>query len=81
VEGLRRAGRDLTTESLVVALESLDGFQGIGAPLTYTTNRRQGTRATFLARTIDGEHTERLTDWLESGVDIEYVIRRLEGSN
>ncbi|HIF57651.1 MAG TPA: ABC transporter substrate-binding protein [Gemmatimonadetes bacterium] len=81
VEGLRRAGRDLTTESLVVALESLDGFQGIGAPLTYTTNRRQGTRATFLARTIDGEHAERLTDWLESGVDIEQVIRRLEGSN
>ena len=81
IEGLRRAGRDLTTESLVAALETLDGFQGIGAPLTYTTNRRQGTRATFLARTIDGEHAERLTDWLESGVDIEQVIQRLEGSN
>ena len=81
IEGLRRAGRDLTTESLVTALESLDGFQGIGAPLTYTNNRRQGTRATFLARTIDGEHVERLTDWLESGVDIEQVIQRLEGPN
>ena len=65
----------------MTALESLDGFQGIGAPLTYTNNRRQGTRATFLARTIDGEHVERLTDWLESGVDIEQVIQRLEGPN
>ena len=81
VEGLRRAGRDLTTESLVAALETLDGFQGIGAPLTYTTNRRQGTRATFLARTIDGEHAERLTDWLESGGAIEQGIQLLEGSN
>ena len=62
------------------ALESLDGFQGIGAPLTYGPDRRQGTSATFLARTINGEEAERLTDWLDSGVDIEQVIQRLEGS-
>ena len=81
VEGLRRAGRDLTAETLVTALESFNGFQGIGPPLTFNSDTRQGTRAAFLARSIDGEHAERLTDWLESGVDIEQVIQRLEGSN
>lgn len=81
MEGLRRAGRDLTTETLVTALESLDEFKGIGPPLTYAPDKRQGTRATFLACVVDREHAERLTDWLESGVDIKQMIERLEGSD
>jgi len=80
VEGLRRAGRDLTTETLVAALETFDGFQGIGAPLTYTPTRRQGTRAMFLVRTLADGTPERFTDWIESDIDIEEAIRRLEGS-
>ena len=80
VEALRRAGPELTTERLVQALESLDGFQGIGAPLTYEPDNRQGTRSMFLARTIDGGQAERLTDWIESGIDIQEAIRTLEGS-
>lgn len=65
----------------MTALESFNGFQGIGPPLTFNSDKRQGTRAAFLARSIDGERAERLTEWLESGVDIEQVIQRLEGSN
>lgn len=80
VEGLRRAGRDLTTETLIEALETFDGFQGVGAPLTFTPTHRQGTRATFLVRTLDDGTPERFTDWIESGIDIEEAIRRLEGS-
>jgi len=30
---------------------------------------------------VDQEHAERLTDWLESGVDIKQMIERLEGSD
>ena len=80
VEGLRRAGRDLTTESFIAALETFDGFQGVGAPLTFTPTSRQGTRATFLVRTLDDRTPERFTDWIDSGIDIEEAIRRLEGS-
>jgi hypothetical protein len=80
VEGLRRAGRDLTTESFIAALETFDGFQGVGAPLTFTPTSRQGTRATFLVRTLDDGTPERFTDWIDSGIDIEEAIRRLEGS-
>ena len=80
VEGLRRAGRDLTTESLIEALESLDGFQGIGAPVTYSPTNRQGTRAMFLVKCIDAHTAEKLTGWIDSEIDIEAAIRRLEGS-
>ena len=78
-EGLRRAGRDLTTESLIAALETLDGWVGSGPPITYGPNQRQGTRAMFLARTVQGGTAEKLTDWIESGIDIEAAIRVLEG--
>jgi ABC-type branched-subunit amino acid transport system substrate-binding protein len=80
VEGLRRAGRDLTTESLIAALETLDGWVGSGPPITYGPDQRQGTRAMFLARTVAGGTAETLTDWIESGIDIEAAIRVLEGS-
>jgi ABC-type branched-subunit amino acid transport system substrate-binding protein len=79
-EALRRAGRDLTTESLIAALESMDGWQGTGPPITYRPDHRQGTRAMFLARATHGGGAERITDWVESGVDIEAAIRALEGS-
>ncbi len=79
VEGLRRAGRDLTTESLVAALETLDGYRGTGPPITFGPDRRQGTRAMFLARATRDGGAERLTDWVESGIDIQEAIRALEG--
>ena len=45
VEGLRRAGRDLSRERLVEGLEKLYGFQtGVTPPLTYGPNRRIGAR-------------------------------------
>ena len=78
VEGLRRAGRDLTTESLMAALESMDGFVGTGPPITYGPDQRQGTRAMYLAQTVRGGTAEKLTDWIESGIDIEAAIRVLE---
>lgn len=78
VEGLRRAGRDLTTESLIAALESMDGFVGTGPPITYGPDQRQGTRAMYLAQTVRGGTAEKLTDWIESGIDIEAAIRVLE---
>jgi ABC-type branched-subunit amino acid transport system substrate-binding protein len=81
VEGLRRAGPDLTTERLIAALESFEDFKGVGPPLTFRPDKRQGTRAMFLARCIDGDNVERLTDWVESGIDIETAIARLEGGS
>jgi ABC-type branched-subunit amino acid transport system substrate-binding protein len=44
VEGLERAGRNLTRQELVTALESLDGFHpGLAPALSYDTERRVGS--------------------------------------
>jgi ABC-type branched-subunit amino acid transport system substrate-binding protein len=80
-EALQRAGRDLTTESLIEALESMDGWQGTGPPITYGPDHRQGTRSMFLARAVAGGDAEPLTDWIEPDFDIEEAIRLLEGGH
>ena len=43
-EGLRRAGRDLDTEKLVDALESIRGYDmGIGTNVTFSMSEHQGS--------------------------------------
>ena len=68
VEGLKRAGRDLTREKLVEALETFNGWANyLGAPLTYGPNIRGGTRtAAFLVKAdIERRIMVRTTDWIE----------------
>jgi ABC-type branched-subunit amino acid transport system substrate-binding protein len=51
VEGLRRAGRDLSRLKLVDGLEALHRFDtGVTPPLTYGPNRRIGARGAHLVR-------------------------------
>jgi len=51
IEGLRRAGRDLSREKLVDELESLRGFAtGSIPPLTYGAARRLGARGAYIVR-------------------------------
>jgi branched-chain amino acid transport system substrate-binding protein len=63
-EGLRRAGRNLTTESWIKAEESLKDWKGIGPPITYTNpNDRQGGKHVFYGKVRPDGSTEKLTDW------------------
>lgn len=49
VEGLERAGRDLSRDKLVAALETLHRFEtGITPPLTYGPNRRIGAFGAYV---------------------------------
>ncbi|OGP73078.1 MAG: ABC transporter substrate-binding protein [Deltaproteobacteria bacterium RBG_16_50_11] len=65
VEGLRRAGRNLTTESWIKAEESLKNFQGIGPPITYAGQEdRQGGKHVFYGKVRPDGSTEKLTDWI-----------------
>ena len=52
VEGLKKAGRNLTRESFVEAMESIRGFDtnGLTAPITFGANRRHGLNAVRLLR-------------------------------
>lgn len=65
VEGLKRAGRDLTQESLVAALESLKDFQGIMGRIGYGPGERQGQKEVFVAKTDEtGLKVVQLSDWM-----------------
>jgi ABC-type branched-subunit amino acid transport system substrate-binding protein len=63
VEGLKRAGRNLTRESYVEAMESVKGFTTIGltGPITFGPNRRHGLNSVRLlqaGKAADVSYTE-----------------------
>ena len=78
VEALKRAGRDLTLEGFVAAMESLKDFQGIGPKLTFGPDQRQGSRSVYLIRVKEDGTAEKLTDWVTSDIDVQEVIARLK---
>ncbi len=63
VVGLERAGKDLTTDSLVKGLESIKGYRDIfnGPEASFGPDRRQGASSSFLA-VVKGGRWVRLTD-------------------
>ncbi len=71
VEGLRRAGRNLTRERFVSAMEGIRDFKGIFGRIDYgpydpkDVFSRQGQKEVFLTRGLEGAKAERLTDWIE----------------
>jgi len=77
VEGLKRCGRDLTVENFVRAMESLKDFQGIGGKISFGPNQRQGSRACFLARCMEGGKIECLSGWMRSDLDVGEMARAL----
>jgi ABC-type branched-subunit amino acid transport system substrate-binding protein len=75
VEGLKRAGQDLTREKFVDAMETLTDSQGISGPITFTKDQRQGLRSVFVSQcvgkkmVIEGEEklvptATKLSDWI-----------------
>lgn len=64
VEGLRRAGRNLTPDSFVQAMESLKDWQGIGPPITYSPNERQGGKHVFYGQVQPNGTINKITDWV-----------------
>lgn len=71
IEGLKKAGRDLTTEKFIAAMESIKEFKGIGAKVSYKPfdandiYSRQGARDTFLVQCLAGGKAKKLTDWMK----------------
>ncbi len=67
VEGLQRAGRDLTREKLVEALETLDHWDGsVLPPITYGPNLRGGNFSSAFMKKADVKNKRmvRTSDWL-----------------
>ncbi len=63
VEGLRRAGRDLTREGFIKALESIHNYSlGIANPLSFSSDDHQGLERVYFTRIQDGELVL-VSDW------------------
>lgn len=64
VEGLRRAGRDLTKARFVTAMESIRDWDGqVIRGVSFGPDRRQGTNRLFISRAVGGRYTP-LSDWI-----------------
>ena len=64
-EGLRRAGRNLTPETLIKALETMKDWKGgIGAPITFTPTDHQGTKDIYFVQVQPDGSWKKLTDWI-----------------
>ena len=63
VEGLRRAGPNLTRHGFRQAMESLRNFDlGIGAPLSFGANEHQGLNSVYFTHVENGRWVP-ITDW------------------
>jgi branched-chain amino acid transport system substrate-binding protein len=65
VEGLRRAGRNLTPETLIKALETIKDWRGgVGGPITFTPTDHQGTKDVYFVQVQPDGSWKKLTDWI-----------------
>jgi hypothetical protein len=63
-EALRRAGRDLTRESLVASLESFQNFATvISPPITFSASRHSGVRGAYIVGILNSNFVP-LSPWL-----------------
>ncbi len=65
VEGLKQAGKNLTEESFIKAMESLKDWQGIGPPVTFTPEDHQGGKHVFFGKVEPNASIRKLTDWVK----------------
>jgi ABC-type branched-subunit amino acid transport system substrate-binding protein len=64
-EGLRRAGRNLTPETLIKALETMRDWRGgIGSPITFTPTDHQGAKDVYFVQVQPDGSWKKLTDWI-----------------
>ncbi len=64
IEALKRAGRDLTREGLIEAMESFDNYDtGKGSFATFNPTRREGIAGGIMAE-IQGDRWVPISDWI-----------------
>jgi ABC-type branched-subunit amino acid transport system substrate-binding protein len=68
-EGVRRAGKNLTPETWISAMETLKNWQGIGPPISYSKPNhpmdRQGGKHVFYGKVKPDGNIQRLTEWIK----------------
>ena len=78
VEGLKRAGKNLTPDTFIKAMESIKNFKGIGPEISYDPGIRRGGKSIYLAKCISATSSEKLTDWITSDINIEDAAKLIQ---
>jgi branched-chain amino acid transport system substrate-binding protein len=69
IEALKRAGKELTREGLIDALETYNNHPtGKGSFVTFSKNRREGVAGGVIAQVQNGEWVQ-ISDWIDVEVD------------
>jgi hypothetical protein len=70
IEALRRAGRDLTREKLIQALESFDNYYtGKGSYCTFTPTRREGIGGGVILEAVNHKKWKTISDWIDVKIE------------
>jgi ABC-type branched-subunit amino acid transport system substrate-binding protein len=64
VEGLKRAGKNVTPESFMKAMETFKDWRGTGTPLTFTPTDHQGAKQVYFLQVQPDGTFKKLTDWI-----------------
>ena len=79
VEGLKRAGKDLTRETFLAAMGTIKDFKGTsGVPISFSENNHLGTRSLSIMRCKSGTEAEKISNIISSTSDVEGMIKMLE---
>jgi ABC-type branched-subunit amino acid transport system substrate-binding protein len=62
-EGLKRAGKNVTPETFIKAMETLRDWRGTGSPLTFTSTDHQGAKYIYFVQVQPDGSFKKLTDW------------------
>jgi ABC-type branched-subunit amino acid transport system substrate-binding protein len=80
VEGLKRAGKDLTRESFLEALAGINNVQLTGGiPVSLSADKHLGNRSVCIMQCKSATEAEPMTEMATSDADIAAMMRLLEG--
>lgn len=80
VEGLKRAGRDVTRESLLEAMETMNDWDSGTVPgISFSPENHQALRSMLLAKCVGPTDMEVLTGAINGESDINALIAKLHG--
>jgi ABC-type branched-subunit amino acid transport system substrate-binding protein len=81
VEGLRKAGKDLTRESFLEAMATIKDFDtSIGIPVSFSKEKHLGTRSLSIMRCVSATEAESVGDIITNNSDVSAMIEMLHGS-
>ena len=80
VEGLRRAGRDLSRESFLNAMAGIKDFKvSSGVPINFSANNHLGTRGLSIMQCKSATQAQRIGKLISNESDVSEMISMLEG--